>query len=48
MDRWREGRELVYNIRDDGVGFDMKYYGKLFGIFQRLHSVRDFEGSAWA
>jgi len=41
----REGRELVYSIRDDGVGFDMKYYGKLFGIFQRLHSIRDFEGS---
>ena len=45
VDGRREGGELVYSIRDDGVGFDMKYCGKLFGIFQRLHSVREFEGS---
>lgn len=37
--------ETIYYIRDNGVGFDLKYADKLFGVFQRLHGYNDFEGT---
>ncbi len=45
IDSVKSNDEIICSIKDNGVGFNMQYADKLFGVFQRLHKMTEFEGT---